>query len=291
MAKAAYLAPSLARGRTEINTRWPKRDHKSDGWIGDTAHQATKSDHNPAPPSMVVRATDTDNDGIDPAATVAAMCAHPATHYVIYDRKIYTRENGFRPYRYTGPSPHTEHIHRSILATRAAENSTVALFRTVAKPAPAKTAGAGITAADKALANGRPAVKLGASGRNARRVQALANALGAKLTEDGKYGPKSASAVKSIQGAHGIPATGTVDDATWTVLLRALLAGDPYRQGAKGAGAKALQALLNVYGYRLTEDGDLGPASAKAVRQFQDRYGLATDGVAGSATITALLVR
>lgn len=58
-----YLAPSLAVLRAEINARWPGRDKASDGWIGDTAHQSTRSDHNPNSRGSV-NAIDIDEDGI-----------------------------------------------------------------------------------------------------------------------------------------------------------------------------------------------------------------------------------
>jgi hypothetical protein len=35
---------------------------------------------------------------------------------------------------------------------------------------------------------------------------------------DGKYGPKTAAAVKVFQSGHSLPPTGTVDAATWSAL-------------------------------------------------------------------------
>lgn len=61
--------PKLARGavtlRAQIDKRWPKRDRRSDGWIGDKAHQARVSDHNPDARG-IVHALDIDADLLGP---------------------------------------------------------------------------------------------------------------------------------------------------------------------------------------------------------------------------------
>lgn len=118
-----YLAPSLKVLRSEINARWPNRDRTSDGSIGDTAHQATYSDHNPNERGSV-DAIDVDDDGIDPYVVIAAFERHPSAHYWIYQRQIADKDDGWRRRPYDGPSPHTEHVHFSIRQTRTAEQDT-----------------------------------------------------------------------------------------------------------------------------------------------------------------------
>ncbi|RKF24144.1 hypothetical protein [Micromonospora globbae] len=115
-----YLAPSLAVLRAEINQRWPHRDKASDGWIGDTRHQAGKSDHNPNARGSV-NAIDVDKDGVDVAAIIAAVERHPSTHYWIFNRQIADRDDGWRRRPYSGENPHDKHLHVSIRQSRTAE--------------------------------------------------------------------------------------------------------------------------------------------------------------------------
>lgn len=121
--KSPFLAPSLVGLRAEINARWPSRDKTSDGWIGDAAHSARESDHNPDDNGMV-HAIDVDKDGIEVAVVLAATIGDPRVNYVIHDRVIYSRVRNFRPVPYTGSNPHTKHIHISILYTAQAEQGS-----------------------------------------------------------------------------------------------------------------------------------------------------------------------
>lgn len=59
--------------------------------------------------------------------------------------------------------------------------------------------------------------------------------------------------------------------------------------GAKGEAVRALQALLNAHGAKLTIDGSFGPATRAAVRQYQKSKGLTIDGSCGPQTWGSLI--
>ena len=120
---AWHLAPSLAVLRAEVNATWPARSKVSDGTIGDAAHSARVSDHNPNS-RRSVNAIDITRSGIDPARLISVAITDSRVNYVIHDRKIWSRSRGFVPRRYTGANPHTEHVHISIRQARDAEQDT-----------------------------------------------------------------------------------------------------------------------------------------------------------------------
>lgn len=54
--------------------------------------------------------------------------------------------------------------------------------------------------------------------------------------------------------------------------------------GDSGDDVLDLQKALNAFGYGLVEDGDFGPQTDAAVRDFQARHGLTVDGLVGPQT-------
>lgn len=56
------------------------------------------------------------------------------------------------------------------------------------------------------------------------------------------------------------------------------------KRGKKGTAVKYLQWFLNNKGYKLSIDGSFGPATEKAVKQFQHDKALVEDGIVGAKT-------
>ena len=123
------VAKSLLTLRDQINAMAPGRSTSSDGTIGDAAHQATNSDHNPNADG-VVTAMDITHDpshGVDAGklAEMLRVSRDQRIKYVISQRRIFSSKVSpwqWRPY--TGVSPHTEHVHISVDADRSLYDDT-----------------------------------------------------------------------------------------------------------------------------------------------------------------------
>lgn len=139
------VVPCLLEGRDQTNQRFPNRDKSSEGTIGDTSHQASASSHNPdltGNPEYrdgdsvdEVRAWDCDKDLNDPAGVTAEQLvqtwigkaragAMPWLRYLIYNRRIWHKNNGWATQSYTGSDPHTSHIHVNSDFTQFADTVT-----------------------------------------------------------------------------------------------------------------------------------------------------------------------
>jgi len=138
------LVACLKQLFAEFNAIAPSRDHASDGSIGDTAHQHEVSDHNPDETGSVpihdadhineVHAIDVDVDLRVPGLTMETVVqfllsrcrngSEKRLRYIIYNRRIWEADNGWKQRAYTGASAHTEHAHFSASYDTAREAST-----------------------------------------------------------------------------------------------------------------------------------------------------------------------
>ncbi|HEY0640313.1 MAG TPA: peptidoglycan-binding protein [Pseudonocardiaceae bacterium] len=123
-----------------------------------------------------------------------------------------------------------------------------------------------------------PTVQQGATGPNVQSIQFLLTYRGIAVATDGVFGTQTRSAVVTFQQRNGLVADGVVGPQTWPVLVTEL------RQGMSGNHVRAGQVALNQHGYGLAVDGQFGPATDAAVRNFQQRRGLLVDGLVGPAT-------
>jgi hypothetical protein len=121
------LVPCLVLLRATFDDLWPGRSHASDGWIGDAAHAARKSKHNPDKRGMVHAIDVTKFDGIHQVVVHLAQRCRDGLEKrltaIIWHGTIWTPESGWEGVDYDGPDPHTEHAHFSASDTPALENS------------------------------------------------------------------------------------------------------------------------------------------------------------------------
>jgi hypothetical protein len=124
------LVPAAVTLRSQIDKRFPKRDKRSDGWIGDRAHQARISDHNPDADGWV-HAIDIDADLGKPgdaqllADQIVAYAASglPGANrirYVVFNDQVASGTYAKTRWQWRGRAyGHRDHLHVSFL--KAAE--------------------------------------------------------------------------------------------------------------------------------------------------------------------------
>jgi hypothetical protein len=128
----ATLCKGGATLRSQIDKRWPNRDKASDGWIGDSAHAARESDHNPNK-AGIVHAIDIDENMGKGAARNGktakkladqllkyALSGLPGANrvkYVVYENRIASGTYPATNFVWRGKGyGHTAHIHVSFTA-------------------------------------------------------------------------------------------------------------------------------------------------------------------------------
>lgn len=201
--------------RDQVNLRWPERDRSSDGWIGDAAHAARRSDHNPDA-SGIVRAIDIDEDllGVrDPDPGVANELADQLVAcglrddrlaYVIFEGRIASRARGWRWVRYAGGNRHEGHLHVSF--TRAGDED--------GRRFEVELLGRSLEFARGAAGPEVEALQ--------RRLAALASQFGLPGFHpgppDGKFGPATDRALRAMQAAYALPVNGMLTASTRAAL-------------------------------------------------------------------------
>lgn len=131
------VADSLKVYIAQIDAAAPGRARASDGTIGDAAHQAGTSDHNPRliaglGATPVVTAADITHDpahGCDCGVIAEQLRASrdPRIKYVIWSRRIFTSYpvGGVPAWTwrsYSGDNPHTKHSHLSVIGDTRADD-------------------------------------------------------------------------------------------------------------------------------------------------------------------------
>ncbi|WP_350279183.1 peptidoglycan-binding protein [Kribbella sp. HUAS MG21] len=130
-----------------------------------------------------------------------------------------------------------------------------------------------------------PTIRSGATGSAVKAAQCL---LGGTNEPSGTYDAATTDAVKSFQTRVGLTADGVVGAATWTALLAA---GDKttVRLNSTGVAVRRLQrSLTAALGRTVAIDGQFGPLTETAVKDYQRTRQLVVDGVVGPVTWTAL---
>jgi murein L,D-transpeptidase YcbB/YkuD len=106
---------------------------------------------------------------------------------------------------------------------------------------------------------------------------------------DGVYGPATVDAVESLQEAHGLPVTGTVDKATAEALENDLAAETGATAQDAAVATAAVQQTLKLAGFwDGPVDGEWTPALTDALKDFQTELGVKPTGTVDAATVAAL---
>lgn len=127
------LVPCLVQLRNDFTEVAPNRKRDSDGSVGDQAHMKSTSDHNPDETGTVpirdadsrneVHAIDIDKDLMEPGLDMERVVQfllercrrglEKRLRYIIWNRRIWHVDSGWRQKAYNGPNPHNEHAHFS----------------------------------------------------------------------------------------------------------------------------------------------------------------------------------
>jgi peptidoglycan hydrolase-like protein with peptidoglycan-binding domain len=215
------VAKSLLELRSEIDARWPNRDRRTDGTIGDERHcgGGNTSDHCPNA-AHVVRAFDADVDGIPAAWLAEHVRARGAAGdarlanggYVIYNRRIASWSHGWTWRAYTGDSPHTDHVHISVSLDASGYDRSASWGVRTATPGPAPTSHHMAHLAAHGV--GSRVLRLSDPPMHGADVAFVQRWVGA-VPDHGRFDARTKQRVQRYQRLVGLEPSGVVDRGTW----------------------------------------------------------------------------
>jgi putative cell wall-binding protein len=264
--------------------------------------------------------------GKDSEGVVGGNARRLGVMYVIWNKRIWSVYNTSGWRTYTGPVPHTDHVHTSFSwdgamgrtswwdgsAATNIDQGPCPVY--TGQPAPVYTTRR--TSACPGTVS-PPASKYGIvwPGQSNSSVKVAQAKLG--VQPDGAFGPQTRTALFAWQRTASVPVTGVLDKPTWAKLVpsgspepaptptptdptppttdptptdpaatQTILT--PYKSSTlvKGARGAAVVALQKVLG--LTADGVFGAGTETAVRAFQQSKSLPVTGTVDPATWAAL---
>jgi peptidoglycan hydrolase-like protein with peptidoglycan-binding domain len=138
--------------------------------------------------------------------------------------------------------------------------------------------------------NGVTRLEKGATGPQVEQLQRDLTKLGYKATPDGDFGLQTDAAVRKFQADQKLEVDGIAGPKTRAALDAALqqLNGPRLKKGATGAQVEQLQRDLTKAGFPAKPDGEFGPKTDAALRNFQRANGLEADGIYGPQTRAAM---
>jgi peptidoglycan hydrolase-like protein with peptidoglycan-binding domain len=132
-------------------------------------------------------------------------------------------------------------------------------------------------------------IQSGSTGSLVWAAQCLLEAQGYDVgTPNGTFGASTQTAVRTYQTAKSLTSDGVVGARTWTALLSAGTT-PTLRNGSTGNDVRRLQrSLTAALGRTVGIDGQFGPLTEQAVRDYQTSRSLGVDGIVGANTWGAL---
>jgi hypothetical protein len=282
--------PRLARGlatlRDQINAKYPNRSKLSDGWIGDAAHAARPSDHNPNGAGVVTALDITHDPDNGPDTWKLAewlrINKDPRIKYVISNGRIFSSVVSpwqWRPY--TGANKHAHHVHVSLASDPALYDLASSwkidggVNSTAVSPRPSLAAPKGITR-DMRRRMAKAIIDFEARRVNGKLAvyRLPSNDGGGRYEVAGindRYHPQQAAKLKALieAGKHSEAELAAADyliaytnvAAGWTphAGVEFYLRDCVFNRGPKGA-ARILQRGLGV-----EDDGEIGPTTRAAM--------------------------